>query len=467
MKKIVTRKGNPYVIPAVEAVMPQFDKADYEMRIALLLRRMADRQLTHAVVYADREHFANMDYLTGYEPRFEEALFIVSATGELTLVIGNEGWGYSFACPLDVNRVLYQNFSLQGQPRERLLPLQNILRGAGIGEGAAVGVIGHKYFAPEHMDDPQHRVDIPAYIMEDIIGLAGRKQVVNATDIMTNMTDGLRIIIRSAKEIAFYEYTANKASNGIIRFLQSLKPGVAELEASKLIGYDATPISMFPIVNFGEEHVKLGLRSPDYRELVEGDMVTVCWGLRGALVARSGLAAFNGLSLAEGLSDAIEQFYKPYFAAIASWYESLAIGANCGDIFDRVMDIIGDWDRFGVYLNPGHNISGDEWANAPFFQGSPYGLQSGYYLQCDIIASNDAPFKMAILEDGIMLADEKLRRQLQDEYPDVFARIMKRKAMMKEQLGIVLSEDALPLSNCQGVLHPYMLNHRVFFAVEA
>ena len=29
------------------------------------------------VVYADREHFANMAYLTGFEPRFEEALLLL------------------------------------------------------------------------------------------------------------------------------------------------------------------------------------------------------------------------------------------------------------------------------------------------------------------------------------------------------------------------------------------------------
>jgi hypothetical protein len=30
------------------------------------------------MVYADREHFANMAYLTGFDPRFEEALLILT-----------------------------------------------------------------------------------------------------------------------------------------------------------------------------------------------------------------------------------------------------------------------------------------------------------------------------------------------------------------------------------------------------
>ena len=36
------------------------------------------RGLTYALIYADREHFANLAYLTNFDPRFEEALLIVS-----------------------------------------------------------------------------------------------------------------------------------------------------------------------------------------------------------------------------------------------------------------------------------------------------------------------------------------------------------------------------------------------------
>ena len=39
-----------------------------------LRRRMDERGLDQLVVYADREHSANLSYLTGFDPRFEEAL---------------------------------------------------------------------------------------------------------------------------------------------------------------------------------------------------------------------------------------------------------------------------------------------------------------------------------------------------------------------------------------------------------
>ncbi len=33
------------------------------------------------VIWADREHSANLAYLTGFDPRFEEAMLIVGPTG--------------------------------------------------------------------------------------------------------------------------------------------------------------------------------------------------------------------------------------------------------------------------------------------------------------------------------------------------------------------------------------------------
>src|SRR6185312_14522983 len=80
--------------PAVEA-------SELEGRLAVLRARMADEGLTHAVVYADREHFANMAYLTNFDPRFEEAVLIVKGDGGAPLlVVGNECEGYLGVSPL-------------------------------------------------------------------------------------------------------------------------------------------------------------------------------------------------------------------------------------------------------------------------------------------------------------------------------------------------------------------------------
>ena len=55
---------------------------------------MDERKLSHLVVYGDREHFANIAYLTGFDPRFEEALLILSSRSKPLLVVGNECEAY-------------------------------------------------------------------------------------------------------------------------------------------------------------------------------------------------------------------------------------------------------------------------------------------------------------------------------------------------------------------------------------
>ena len=70
----------------IETAWPEFGECappprpagrEFQGRIDSALRIMKERELTHLVVYADREHFANMAYLTGFDPRFEESILII------------------------------------------------------------------------------------------------------------------------------------------------------------------------------------------------------------------------------------------------------------------------------------------------------------------------------------------------------------------------------------------------------
>jgi hypothetical protein len=192
----------------------------------------------------------------------------------------------------------------------------------------------------------------------------------------------------------------------------------------------------------------------------------VCYGVRGSLVARSGLAVESQAQIPTGLQGCIEEFYRPFFAAVAQWYESLDVGACCGDTFRRVMEIIGDAGKFGVNLNPGHNIGMDEWTNSPFFRDSNYKLASGSYLQSDIIASAGNPLRQAILEDGVVLADGDLRGRLNEEFPQVWGRIEARRAFLKDVIGLDLQQSVLPLSDCQAVFHPFMLDTGRIFTLK-
>ncbi len=50
------------------AYPPQISSAELEQRLSELRGRMQERNLTHLVVYGEREHFANLAYLTGFDP---------------------------------------------------------------------------------------------------------------------------------------------------------------------------------------------------------------------------------------------------------------------------------------------------------------------------------------------------------------------------------------------------------------
>jgi hypothetical protein len=160
---------------------------EFRGRLALVREAIQRRNLTHLVVYGDREHFANLAYLTGFDPRFEESLLIVQSAGKPLLVVGNECSGYLNVSPLyvagDLRHERFQTFSLLGQPRENSRLLKEIFAGEGIGKDARVGCTGWKYFAESEQPDPAHAVDLPAYMADTLRALAGWENVTNETDL--------------------------------------------------------------------------------------------------------------------------------------------------------------------------------------------------------------------------------------------------------------------------------------------
>ena len=134
-------------------IRPEVPATSYEYRVGALRERADRRGYDRLVVYADREHSANLAFLTGFDPRFEEALLVLGPDDPPAMLVGNECWGTAGAAPLPVRRHLFQDFSLPSQPRDRSRPLGEILAGEGIGRGSRVGVLGWKPFA----DRTRHR----------------------------------------------------------------------------------------------------------------------------------------------------------------------------------------------------------------------------------------------------------------------------------------------------------------------
>ena len=147
--------------------MPQLSATTYANRMDQLREAARVRGYDRLVLYADREHSANVSYLTGFDPRFEEALLVVGPTDEPAVLVGNECWGMAGAAPLAMRRHLFQDLSLPGQPRDRSRSLREILSEEGIGTGTRVGVIGWKDFGG------RGKIDVPAFIVDELREMTG------------------------------------------------------------------------------------------------------------------------------------------------------------------------------------------------------------------------------------------------------------------------------------------------------
>src|SRR5205809_1618477 len=114
------------------ATRPELPVAGYPERIEARRARMARRGYDRLIVFADREHSASMSFLTGFDPRFEEAILIIGSRGDPALVVGNESHAMAGSAPLPVRRHLFQDFSLPSQPRDRSRSLAEIFGDEGV-----------------------------------------------------------------------------------------------------------------------------------------------------------------------------------------------------------------------------------------------------------------------------------------------------------------------------------------------
>ena len=431
------------------ASMPVIPDVVYQDRMERFRKLAAERGFDRIVVYADREHSANLSYLTGFDPRFEEALLVVGTDDEPAILVGNECWGMADAAPLSMRRHLYQDFSLPSQPRDRSLPLREILGLEGIGAGSRVGAVGWKVF------DDSGIIDLPAFIVDELRRLTGPEGAVeNATDILVGAADGLRVI-NEVEQLAYYEWAACQTSSGVRRVLDGLRPGMTEQEAVRLLEWNGTPLSCHLMLTAGLR-ASLGLLSPGDRPIERGDRFTVAFGIWGALNCRAGFVVEGPDDLPCEIVDYVDRLVAPYFEAVAEWYGALHVGQKGGALQEIIDRRLGD-PFFGIFLNPGHQIHLDEWVNSPVGPGSDIELASGMALQVDIIPATGTDYFTTNIEDGIALADESLRETLADQYPDVWQRITARREFMRGSLGIDLHPDVLPFSNIPAYLPPFLL----------
>jgi hypothetical protein len=401
------------------------------------------------VVYADREHSANLTYLTNFDPRFEEAILLLGPADQRILLVGNEGMGYASQAGLDLEFVLCQPLSLMGQDRTRAPSLVDVLGEAGIGSGQSIGLVGWKYLEPEEQSDAFVGIFVPAVLVDGLRTLAGDPLAVHdATWVLMHATKGLRAT-NDVNQIAVFEWAASRATHAIHNIVRSIRPGLTEFQAVSNMRFAGEPLSAHVMFASGHDEI-VGLRSPTARIIQRGDGATTAVGYWGGLGCRAGLVE-------EDAPDFLEKLALPYYRGIVTWYQSVRLGAQGSEIFQAVAEVL-DAGNLRSLLNPGHLTSYDEWVNTPVRPGSVDLIHSGMAFQCDIIPTPLPPGWAVNCEDPLIFADKELRGKLDSEYPAVSARIEQRRKFMTQELGIEIADEVLPLSSMPAYFPPLWLS---------
>ena len=452
--KIVLKHVSMPEFQFVDAI-PVVPGAEYEARLSALVQAAASDWI---LVYADREHYANLAYLINYDPRFEEGLLVLGPGGKRVLIVGNEGMGYLSILRASVPAELCQTFSLNSQPRTAAPRLKDVLFNIGLRAGQTACLVGWKYLEAEETDDLAVPAFLPAFYVEVLRALLGPSgRLWDGTRLLMDPGTGLRAV-NSAAQIAAFEAAARSASAAVFGILRGVRPGMSEAQAARLMGYAGQPQTMHPILVSGQGEIN-GLRSPGPKLLEYGDGVSTALGYWGSLCCRAGQLV--------GQADAgfFDSIAAPYFKAVATLYNTMRIGVMGDEVFQAVAQAFAGSGLHSV-LNPGHLTSFEEWLSSPIRPESREQVRSGMVFQSDIIPSPLPVGRMMNCEDTLAVADAGLRAELQMSYPGLWGRIQRRRRLMGEGLGLRLAEELLPLSDGAAYLPPFWLASDLVCAVE-
>jgi hypothetical protein len=447
----------------VPASRPELSREIHAARLDALGRARRAAGIDTLLIYGDREHSANLAWLTGFDPRFEEALLILAPGQTPTLLAGPENLGRAQKSTIEVDARLYPPFGLLGQDRSQTPSLEEVFSSAGIARNQRVGVLGWKYFGLAESPRPETWFETPAYVIDTLRKLVGEGgKVVNANALLMDASTGLRAI-NEIEQIAQFEFGAVMASEALKRLFRSVRPGMTEYAAAQSMGLGVLPHACHTMLSTGAR--LSGLESPSDKVIERGDPMTSAVGYWGGLSSRVVWLAEDRSELPADAPDWLERLAMPYFACAAEWYETIGIGVTGGTLDAIARKHLGA-PFFNLILNPGHLIHLDEWMNTPVYPNSREALRSGQAIQCDIIPAVGAPYHSANIEDGIALLDPRGRDELREKFPEVHQRTEVRRAFMADTLGIRLKPEVLPLSNLAAAYPPFLLSPNQLMAMR-
>lgn len=420
-----------------------------------LLNKMKEKGLDLVIIYADKEHGSNFEYFTGFIPRFEEALLAIELSGSAKLFLGNENLRLARFSRIKAEAVHIPHFSLPNQPMANEKSFKELMREAIDFTNKKIGVAGWKVFTSSH-DNNEQFYDVPYFIVETLKELAQEysASIVNCANILNGEKEGIRTI-NNADEIRYYEFGSSLASDCVLDAMNHIELGKTETELGTYLSRFGQPHSVVSIFASGERF-KNAVIYPRKKKIELGDAFSITTAFKGGLSSRAGYMVKETKELPADVRDYLERVAIPYYAAIVCWLENVKIGMTGGEMYKMIETVLPK-EKYGWSLNPGHLVSDEEWMSSPIYPNSDTVLQSGMIFQVDIIPSVPN-YAGASAETGIALANAELREEIAKKFPDLWARIEKRRKYIEEELNIKLHPEVLPLSNTVGYYRPYALN---------
>ncbi len=452
MSKVIYDKLKPLTIKRELAPVMLTDETIKE-RVAKVIENMEEQNLDALVIYGDLEHGSSFEYLTGFVTRFEEGMLVLHRNQEAFLLLGNENINKASKSRIPAKGIHMPQLSLPNQPMENDGPISLYFENAGLKEGLKVGVVGWKLFTSKVGQNNTY-FDVPSFLIDALKEVVGSKNLSNQTELLIGSRFGARVT-NNANEIAHYEFWSQLASQGIMSALDIIKVGISEMELAHVMQDYGQPRSVVTIAATGERF-ELGNIYPTRKEVALGDAMSLTVGYKGGLSSRAGYAAFEKEDLPVEQQDYLEVLAKPYYKAICTWLETIKVGMVGAELYEKIEEVFPK-EVYNWSLNPGHLFSDEEWLSSPVYPESRTILESGMMFQTDIIPSK-AGYAGTSCESGIALADEELRAEIKEKYPELYQVFMERRRYMKEELGIKLSEDVLPMTDTVAFYRPFFLN---------
>lgn len=417
-----------------------------------VFERMVNAQLDTLIIYADLEHGSNFEYLTGFLPRFEEALLILHRNQRNYMLMGNENLNKVAMARIKATPIHVPYFSLPNQPMDNTEKLSALLAKADIKAGSRVGIAGWKNFTST-LEDNQAMFDLPSYLLEEIRLLVGTTGTLsNAASIFIG-EHGARCT-NTVNELAHYEFGAALASDCMLKAMNHLDVGVSEMALGEDLNAGGQRNSVVTIASAGKRFIKANLY-PTQNQVTLGDAISLTVGYKGGLSSRAGYAVYEASQLPSACQDYVETVVKPYFHAVATWLTQVHCGCTGGNIYQIIEDVLPK----AIYhwsLCPGHLTADEEWMSSPIYESSTEVLESGMLFQIDIIPSVKG-YAGVSAESTIALADEVLRAKIAEQEPALWQRIQQRRAYLQQELHLALHPDILPMCATVAYLRPFLL----------